>query len=70
MANGDTDLLRPDAVIEFGARGIGGVPAYYVRDNGTGFDKKDADRLFAPLQLKASELLSKNRRAYPQATWR
>lgn len=36
--------------IEFGARTEGGAPAYYVRDNGAGFDMKHAARLFSPFQ--------------------
>ena len=37
-------------VIEFGIMDIDGVPAYFVRDNGSGFVKEDADRLFVPFQ--------------------
>lgn len=37
-------------VIEFGLADIDGVPAYFVRDNGSGFVKAGADRLFVPFQ--------------------
>ncbi|MBT0651770.1 PAS domain S-box protein [Geobacter luticola] len=37
-------------VIEFGVADIDGVSAYFVRDNGSGFVKEGADRLFVPFQ--------------------
>ena len=37
-------------VIEFGTADIDGVRTYFVRDNGSGFVKEDADRLFIPFQ--------------------
>jgi signal transduction histidine kinase len=47
---------HPHACIEFGAtqtfdaRQRGGGPAFFVRDDGAGFDPSDADRLFQPFQ--------------------
>lgn len=37
---------QPRARIEFGVAEREGVPAYYVRDDGVGFDMAYADRLF------------------------
>lgn len=44
---------RKEALIEFGVREVCGSQAYFVRDNGRGFDMADADRLFAPFQRLA-----------------
>lgn len=41
---------RDEAVIEFGVAEREGKPAYFIRDNGCGFDMADAGQLFAPFQ--------------------
>jgi len=41
---------REEAVIEFGAMEYDGKPAYFVRDNGVGFDMEEMDGLFTPFR--------------------
>lgn len=43
-------VMREEAVIEFGVTEIDGEPACFARDNGTGFDMKEAEKLFVPFE--------------------
>jgi light-regulated signal transduction histidine kinase (bacteriophytochrome) len=41
---------RPSAVIAFGKESLNGSPAYFVRDDGAGFDPAYTNRLFGAFQ--------------------
>jgi len=48
--------VRDKAIIQVGVMDLDGVSAYYVCDNGTGFDPDDAEKLFTPfLRLPSAE---------------
>jgi light-regulated signal transduction histidine kinase (bacteriophytochrome) len=41
---------REDALIEFGRTKVNGKTAFFLRDNGLGFNMQDAEKLFLPFQ--------------------
>jgi|ERR1051326_3460256 signal transduction histidine kinase len=46
---------RPDARIEIGVRHEDGLPTFFVRDNGAGFDPAHAAKMFRPFQRLHSD---------------
>jgi PAS domain S-box-containing protein len=56
---------KEEATIKFGATEIGGKHAYFVRDNGEGFDLADADKLLYPFSASPAPKSSKA----PESVW-